>query len=132
MQKAPATFRPECRLNRPHKTVYNSGALGSVSRFRRAPRHLNLLFCMTSRPARLCFAVACSALVGGAPAQTPPPLPTNPPTAAPGTTANASGDEELVQLKLPDADIDTVLSALEIYTGRIILRPQQLQTATYN
>ena len=38
----------------------------------------------------------------------------------------------MVQLKLPDADIDTVLSALEIYTGRIILRPQQLQTATYN
>ncbi len=61
-------------------------------------------------------------------AQNPPPLPTNPtqpsiPVAQP---------EEEVQLKLPDADIDTVLSALEIYTGRIILRPQQLQTATYN
>lgn len=38
----------------------------------------------------------------------------------------------MVRLKLPDADIDTVLTALEIYTGKIILRPQQLQTATYN
>ena len=37
-----------------------------------------------------------------------------------------------MRLKLPDADIDTVLTALEIYTGKIILRPQQLQTATYN
>lgn len=37
-----------------------------------------------------------------------------------------------MQLKLPDADIDTVLSALEIYTGKIVLRPAQLQTATYN
>lgn len=44
----------------------------------------------------------------------------------------APPEDEMVQLKLPDADIDTVLDALEIYTGRIILRPQQLQTATYN
>src|SRR3954462_2802889 len=102
---------------------------------------------MTSRLVRLCFAVAWSALlVSDALAQTPPPpLPTNPPASAAGATAPvgggapavpaipvASGDDELVQLKLPDADIDTVLSALEIYTGRIILRPQQLQTATYN
>ncbi len=36
------------------------------------------------------------------------------------------------QLMLPDADIDTVLTALETLTGRIILRPQQLTTATYN
>lgn len=40
--------------------------------------------------------------------------------------------EELVgPIKLPDADIDTVLGLLEIYTGRSILRPQQLPTATY-
>lgn len=38
----------------------------------------------------------------------------------------------MVQIKLPDADLDTVLSALEIYTGRIILRPAALPTATYN
>src|SRR6185436_3712957 len=35
-------------------------------------------------------------------------------------------------LKLPDADIDTVLSTLEILTGRTVLRPAQLPTATYN
>ncbi|WP_457795315.1 secretin N-terminal domain-containing protein [Horticoccus sp. 23ND18S-11] len=35
-------------------------------------------------------------------------------------------------LKLPDADIDLILSTLENLTGRIVLRPQQLQTATYN
>ena len=94
---------------------------------------------MTSRLVRLCLTVASSGLLLDALAQNPPPLPTNPTTARPvtptpaGTTPAAAGsDEELVQLVLPDADIDTVLSALEIYTGRIILRPQQLQTRTYN
>jgi general secretion pathway protein D len=85
---------------------------------------------MTSRSARLCLAVLSSALFIDAYAQAPAPggqLPQNP--ATPG--ANAAS-EELVRLKLPDADIDTVLTALEIYTGKIILRPQQLQTATYN
>src|SRR2546423_418020 len=88
---------------------------------------------MTPRLARLCLAVSLAVLVSPlsaqnapAAAQNPPPLPTNPPV-APGAP-----EEELVQLQLPDADIDTVLSALEIYTGRIILRPQQLTTATYN
>jgi general secretion pathway protein D len=39
--------------------------------------------------------------------------------------------EELVgPIKLADADIDTVLGALEIYTGRTILRPQTLPTAS--
>src|SRR5438067_11391443 len=91
---------------------------------------------MTPRLARLCLAVSLAVLVShssaqNAPpapgaAQNPPPLPTNPPIAP------AAPEEELVQLQLPDADIDTVLSALEIYTGRIILSPQQLTTATYN
>jgi len=41
--------------------------------------------------------------------------------------------EELVgPIKLPDADIDTVLGALELYTGRTILRPQALPAATYH
>ena len=40
-------------------------------------------------------------------------------------------DDEKVSLKLADADIDTVLSTLEIYTGRTILRPQALPAATY-
>ena len=43
----------------------------------------------------------------------------------------APRDDEQVSLKLADADIDTVLSTLEIYTGRTILRPQALPAATY-
>jgi general secretion pathway protein D len=38
----------------------------------------------------------------------------------------------MVQIRLPDADLDTILSALEIYSGKAILRPAALPTATYN
>ena len=55
-----------------------------------------------------------------------PPLPAVPSPSRPGAQP---GEDEMVSLKLPDADIDTVLSALEIYTGKIILRPAQLPTA---
>lgn len=49
------------------------------------------------------------------------------------TPTRANAPEELVgPIKLPDADIDTVLGLLEIYTGRSVLRPQQLPTATYH
>jgi len=55
-----------------------------------------------------------------------PPAPAAPAAAAP------KPEDELVSLKIPDADIDTVLSTLELYTGKIILRPATLPTATYN
>ncbi|MSU49628.1 MAG: type II secretory pathway, component PulD [Opitutus sp.] len=84
-----------------------------------------LTYRMTPRLALLYLTVASSVVTSGTFAQAQPQPPAN---AAPA----AVPEEEMVQLKLPDADIDTVLSALEIYTGRIILRPQQLQTATYN
>ncbi|MBS0630695.1 MAG: type II secretory pathway, component PulD [Verrucomicrobia bacterium] len=72
---------------------------------------------MSLRLFRLFLALCLTA--AALPAQTPPP------PAAPA--------EELVgPIKLPDADIDTVLGLLEIYTGRSILRPQQLPTATYH
>ena len=99
---------------------------------------------MTSRLARLCFAVAAlvpslALLAQNQPPATPPPLPTNPaqpgaPAAQPGQPSipPAPPEDEMVQLKLPDADIDTVLTALRSLTGRIILRPQALTTATYN
>ncbi len=75
---------------------------------------------MSLRP--LCFALAAGLLVAPAGAQTPPPE----------ASASAPAADELVgPIKLPDADIDTVLGLLEIYTGRSILRPQQLPTATY-
>lgn len=48
---------------------------------------------------------------------------------SPAAPKAAAESEEMVSLKLPDADIDTVLSTLEIYTGKIILRPAQLPTA---
>ncbi|MBI4622194.1 MAG: type II secretory pathway, component PulD [Verrucomicrobia bacterium] len=83
---------------------------------------------MTPRFVRLCFAVLTVALVFDAQAQAPVAAPPAPPTAA----APANPDDELVVLRLPDADIDTVLTALEIYTGRTILRPAALPTATYN
>ena len=98
---------------------------------------------MTSRLVCFVFAAASSVFVVDAFAQNPAApggaLPQNPAAAGAAAAAPAQPsvrpappEDELVQLKLPDADIDTVLSALEIYTGRIILRPQQLQTATYN
>lgn len=116
---------------------------------------------MTSRSARLCLALAASHFALSALAQNQPaqpaqpapggPLPTIPqspganqpqpppnqaagPALAPGqlSAAAARPNEEEVSLILPDADIDTILGALELYTGKIILRPQQLQTATYN
>ena len=56
-----------------------------------------------------------------------------PPSAAAASPAAGRPAEEMVnQLMLPDADIDTMLTALEQLTGRIIIRPQQLTTATYN
>jgi general secretion pathway protein D len=75
---------------------------------------------MSLRFLRLSFAVLLSSLVLNA--QTPSSDPVGKP-----------GDDELVgPIKLPDADIDTVLGLLEIYTGRAILRPQQLPTANYH
>ena len=50
----------------------------------------------------------------------------------PAAPVPAKPDEQLVSLKLPDADIDTVLTSLEALTGRAVLRPAALQTATYN
>src|SRR4051812_37153338 len=64
----------------------------------------------SKKPTRLGLVMLGVALLGEATAQNQPPgpLPTNP-----------SANDEMVEIKLPDADIDTVLSALEIYTGRV-------------
>lgn len=72
---------------------------------------------MSLRFLRLFLALCVTAAAVSA--QTPPP-------------AAAPADELVGPIKLPDADIDTVLGLLEIYTGRSILRPQQLPTATYH
>ncbi len=75
---------------------------------------------MSLRSLCLSFAVCLGvASVAAQPQPSEEPVPVNQP------------DELVGPIKLPDADIDTVLGLLEIYTGRSILRPQQLPTATY-
>jgi general secretion pathway protein D len=83
---------------------------------------------MTPRFARLSLAAFLSAVVPFAHAQPPAP---GAPTATPAIAPAGSPDEP-VALKLPNADIDTVISLLEQYTGKIALRPATLPTATYN
>ncbi|MDO8542520.1 MAG: secretin N-terminal domain-containing protein [Opitutaceae bacterium] len=102
---------------------------------------------MTPRFVCVRLAVIACVLVSMAraqPAPTPLPQPPNqpgsgrPPPPAAGVQPAASpggpgGDEAMVQeIVLPDADLDTILTALENLTGRIILRPAMLPTATYN
>jgi general secretion pathway protein D len=83
---------------------------------------------MISRLTRPLFVALVASFLPSVWAQ--PPLPTGP--AAALAPAPAKPDDELVSLKLPDADIDTILSTLELYTGKVILRPAALPTATYN
>jgi general secretion pathway protein D len=113
---------------------------------------------MTSRLVRACLAVVLSVLLPNLRAQAPGgPLPTNPPPAAPArpaatptvtpapgaasaavpSTASAVipgllNPDEPVSLNLPEGDIDAVITALEMFTGRMALRPAALPTATYH
>jgi general secretion pathway protein D len=96
--------------------------------------------CQSSR----CVCVLSAAAVllsAGSFAQTAPTAPAAPspaPSAAPapfarlGAIRAAPPEDEPVVLDLPDTDIDTVISTLETLTGRLVIRPQQLTTATYN
>jgi general secretion pathway protein D len=88
---------------------------------------------MTSRLARLCAALVSSALVPATIAQTPPPAaPAAGAAAGQPSIRPAAPDNEPIVLNLPDADIDTIITTLESLTGRMVIRPQQLPTATYN
>jgi general secretion pathway protein D len=87
---------------------------------------------MTLRLARL-WLVAIPAAAASLLAQTPPaggvkPMP--PPGVVPGQVGPARSDM-VDSFKLSDGDIDAVLSALESFTGRTVVRPGQLPTATY-
>ena len=96
--------------------------------------------CQSSR--RVCVLSAAAVLLSaGSFAQTAPTAPAAPsaaPSAAPapfarlGVIRAAPPEDEPVVLDLPDTDIDTVISTLETLTGRLVIRPQQLTTATYN
>ncbi len=87
---------------------------------------------MTSRLVRLCAAFAAVALVSGALAQNPPPAtPVSPAQANALPPAVPSippvGPDEPVSFNLPAADLNTLLELLEQLTGRMVLRPAQLQ-----
>jgi general secretion pathway protein D len=121
-----------------HNAVYKGDGFASdlYSVARRAFFSPTLL-CMSLRLLCLCL-IGCfgsAVLRAQTPATnvpTPIAAPPPPAVAAPAAPGAASSADELVgPIKLPDADIDTVLGLLEIYTGRSILRPQQLPTATY-
>lgn len=98
---------------------------------------------MTSRFARLCLVASAPVLTLSLLAQNPPPLPTNaqPPASQ---AAQAQGPERLspalrpmnnpdepVGLNFGDADMETVIGLLEKLTGKIVIRPQQLNPATH-
>jgi general secretion pathway protein D len=90
--------------------------------------------CQSSR--RVCVLSAAAVLLSaGSFAQTAPTAPAAPspaPFARLGAIRAAPPEDEPVVLDLPDTDIDTVISTLETLTGRLVIRPQQLTTATYN
>ena len=78
------------------------------------------------------FLVPSDPAMAPGPAPTTTPVPATPIGTAPTVTPASSDDDIVGPIKLPDADIDTVLGALENYTGRTILRPQALPAATYH
>jgi general secretion pathway protein D len=85
---------------------------------------------MTLRPARLWLAVgvfAVPALI----AQVSPPPTIRPLPPAPAVGASKPSDM-VDSFKVSDVDIDAILSALETNTGKTVLRPGQLPTATYS
>jgi len=95
---------------------------------------------MTLRLARLWLASGMIALVPELLAQPVPlssqkalPAAVSAPVTRPGETLVTKGGEAMVDsFKLSDGDIDSVLSALENYTGRTVVRPGTLPTATYS
>jgi len=80
---------------------------------------------MTLRTLRLCI---CAALLGGLSL-----LAQNANVAQPPITVvqTASGEDMIDGFKLSDADIDSVLSLLEMLTGKTIIRPSALPSVPY-
>jgi general secretion pathway protein D len=86
---------------------------------------------MTLRPKRLRLALGILAVVPGLNAQVPAPAARPSPPSI--SSVNSRTDDTMVDsFKLSDGDIDSVLSALETNTGRIVVRPGSLPTATYS
>src|SRR5882757_7881142 len=118
----------------PHNTVYIPQSFASASYTGSGHPTSTDLPCMSLRFLRLSLAtcLTVAALKGQTPPVEPAPAAAAPAAVAPAAVAPAGSADELVgPIKLPDADIDTILGLLEIYTERSVLRPQQLPTATY-
>jgi len=89
---------------------------------------------MTLRSARLWLLVGSLASAVGLHAQVGPGAPNRAAPAAPGSSAPVPkpSDNLVDSFKVSDVDIDAILSALETYTGRTVVRPGSLPTATYS
>lgn len=65
--------------------------------------------------------------------QAPVVTPTSPPAVSALAPSTPGAPEEMIDvIKLPDAPLDTMLQLLELWTGRIVLRPAALPTASYS
>jgi general secretion pathway protein D len=95
-------------------------------------RFLCLVFAFLS--AALCLSAQTPPVVRPAPAEPAGPRPALPAAAPnPAAGAPAGADEATINgLQLSEAPIDSVLQLLESFTGRTVLRPQNLPTATYS
>lgn len=88
---------------------------------------------MTLRPARLCLVAGLLGAVPCLVAQVPPPVTQRPAPPIVPVALPSPGNPDIVNtFKLPDGDIDSVLSALQMFTGRTVIRPGQLPTASYS
>ena len=85
---------------------------------------------MNPRFALLCLAASIFASAPGLRAQVTAGHPDAPPPVMP--LPGRGADQMVPFFKLPEGDIDSVLGALEIYTGRTVLRPGSLPASTYS
>jgi general secretion pathway protein D len=87
---------------------------------------------MILRPARLCLVTGLFGAVSCLLAQVPPAATQRPaPPIVPAIKQGANPDM-VDSFKLSDGDIDSVLGALETFTGRTVVRPGQLPTSTFS
>jgi len=87
---------------------------------------------MTLRFARLWLAAGLLPFAPGLMAQALPSPSAKPSMPLLAPQSSRTGDAMVDSFKLSDGDIDSVLSALELYTGRTVVRPGQLPTANYS
>ena len=87
---------------------------------------------MILRTARLWLCPSLLAATTSLFAQVPSPSAVRPVQPMSQPSSHPAADPMVDSFKLADGDIDSVLSALESFTGRTIVRPGQLPTATYS